>query len=161
MELVRISNRSEKITANFNVLEFWRKSKPQVEYDFPKCFFGAGQILHDYYHCTVDVTCAKSDTYNFGYHRLGRATDYLPTERRTEILADFKNECLNWINGKGSKLIESLRSIGINGFGIEGNCIHLDNRESNTSRVDKYGKYIVFEFKFAPDGKTFLINKSL
>ena len=41
----------------------------------------------------------------------------------------------------------SLRAVGVEGFGIESGCIHLDYRGGkNCAYSDNFGRYIVFEW---------------
>ena len=52
---------------------------------------------------------------------------------------------------KKSQLIKDLRSVGVQGLGLEPTCIHLDWRnDTNCADTDEFGKYIVFEW----DGKS-------
>lgn len=151
MEMIQVTNRKEYITPNFSVDEFWKAANPDQDFEFPKAFFLAAQILRDYVGEAVIVTSTYRANGRTGFHGKKRAIDFVDKFGGIDLIAEFKQECLHYINdisGNGSKLIENLRQVGINGFGVENVCIHLDIRPNkNCNRKDRYGYYMIFEYK--------------
>ena len=72
--------------------------------------------------------------------------DFYELKRLAQTSEFYDNDYLAQVYG--SKLIEDLRTVGVQGFGIEsGNCIHLDYRCGEICPdKDKYGVYIVFSW---------------
>lgn len=156
MKTTHISFRNEQITPNFNIYEFYVAANPDQEFDIHTVLIVAAQLIRDWvgFACTVTSTYRPNDT--FGFHRYGKAIDIISNvqihgkpavKTPAEILLSFKQECLKYINDEDSILIEDLRKIGITGFGVEANCIHLDCRDNIFNHSDKYGGYEVFEFR--------------
>lgn len=152
MEYIKITNTDQQLTPNFNMKEFWDcKFSRHNNFEIPKCLVTAQQILRDFYNCGVLITsCSRPDD-TFGFHRYLNGTgaiDSIPLINTIDNINKFKQECLNYQDGVGSKLIEDLRTVGVQGFGIEsGNCIHLDYRCGEICPdKDKYGVYIVFSW---------------
>jgi len=156
---MKIINSNEKVSNNFTMLEFYRASSPVHEFDFPKCLIESAQILRDWFEKEIIITSTSKPSDTFGFHRVNKAIDFISIKDKNKLLSNFKTECENYATGKGSVLIDKLRSIGVTGFGIENVCIHLDCRDNSTNKTDKYGSYMIFIFEMK-DGKI-LINKSL
>lgn len=171
METKKVIFSTEQVAKNFQLWEFFIASNPNHEFNIPVPLIEAAQIIRDWvgFQTKIQSTSRPNDP-PFGQHRFDKAIDLVTpyvihgaTAPKTpeQIFAAFKTECLNYIAGKGSSLIESLRKIGINGLGVECNCIHLDIRPDNPyNRKDAYGSYCVFEFKMDMNGKI-LINRAL
>ena len=148
---------TEQVTKNFQLYEFFIASRPQHTFIFPVALMQAAQIIRDWVGFETDVTSTSRPADPFGYHRYDAALDLCtpyvihgvkPSKTPEQILEAFKTECMNYINGKGSQLIDKLRKAGVNGFGVECGCIHMDVRPDHPlNRKDSYGTYCVFEFK--------------
>jgi hypothetical protein len=126
--------------------EFWVvKYGGHVDFDCPDELINGMQKLRDFFGA-MKITSTIRPRDKFGYHRTGNAIDSIPLKNTLANIKQFETECRNYINGKGSVLIESMREVGVQGFGIEsGNCIHIDFRNGkNCSRSDKYGRFIIF-----------------
>ena len=92
----------------------------------------------------------KGKEYKAGLSIRSGSIDVTATKKadKVKLITNYNNELLNYLSGKGSKVIEDLRQVGITGFGIEDTCIHFDIRgESVCNRRDKFGKYLVFKFR--------------
>ena len=148
METIRIKNSDEKVSPNFFMKEYYNpRFGGGLEFNIPVCFIEASEILREYFECPVIITSTIRPNDKFGYHRSGRAVDYITT--KNDSISLFKQQCLAYQNLEGSSLISYLREVGINSFGIENGCIHLDKRNSNTCDTDEYGKYIVWSWTSA------------
>jgi hypothetical protein len=149
METITIKNSTDKITPNFIFSEYFNASHVNKDYDICKPLVDAMQILREHYNQSWMITSTYRPTDNFGFHKIHPcgAIDSVPSnpQNRESALADFKQECQNYVDSKGSELIEKLRKVGITGFGIENTCIHLDCRPSGTRR-DSLGTFTVFIF---------------
>ena len=167
METIIIDFKNTQLEKNFSEYEFYVAAKPNHVFKFPKALVHAAQIVRDWVGFQTNVTSTSRPADTFGYHRYDSAIDLCAPytihggaspKSPEQVLADFKNECLNYIAGNGSALIESLRKIGVNGFGVECGCIHLDIRpDSPYNRKDAYGTYCVFEFKCHYDASAKMI----
>jgi hypothetical protein len=159
-----------KASNDFFIGEYWKN----VDFDLPDPLILAGQILRDFFKIPLTVTNTFPDHQKFGYHRLQKACDWISTSQTLEkaFIEQYELELLNYINGKGSELIEKLRQVGINGFGYESMCIHLDTRpqgydpiyKTSTNHTDKYGGFTAFAFSchYASDGSMIIdINKAI
>ena len=144
---MRITNSKEQLTANFVMAEFWAvKYGGHVDFDCPDELINGMQKLRDFFG-VMKITSTIRPVSKSGYHINGNAVDSIPLINTVANIALFRKECLSYINGKGSMLIESMRSVGVQGFGIESGCIHIDYRGGkNCNRSDKYGRFIVFEW---------------
>lgn len=170
MEKIYIDFKNEQLTKNFNMYEFYVAANPDHAFVFPKPLIEAAQIIRDWTGFQTNVTSTSRPSDTFGFHRVDCALDLCtpysihgaaPPQSPGQVLAAFKIECLNYIAGAGSELIESLRKVGVKGFGVECGCIHLDIRPDNPyNRKDAYGTYCVFEFKMDKFGNI-LINRTL
>lgn len=150
MKTIRIKDIDAPIKDGFNFTyrEFYHpKFAKDIEFDIPECLVDAQQILRSFYgRIQITSTIRPKDT--FGYHRFGWAVDCVPIDDIKGI-DKFILECKKYQSSGNSQLIEKLRSVGVQGFGIEaGNCIHLDWRDGkNVYDIDQWGKYIVFEWR--------------
>lgn len=142
MQKVRITNSKDKLTANFTMTEFWAvRYGGHVDFDCPKCLIDAVQILRDWYGSPILITSTIRNYQKQGYHTNGNAIDCIPLK---DSIDRFRKESYNH---KSSDLIKKLRAAGVEGFGIESGCIHLDYRGGkNCASVDEFGRYIVFEW---------------
>ena len=141
-----------RIMPDFWVGEFWKN----VDFDMPYPLAKGAQIIREFFNIPMTITNTYPDGQIFGYHRLKKAIDITAANvsLRQQIIDKYNAELDNYINGKGSVLIDNLRAAGITGFGRENVCIHIDVRpegidpEYGTScnRSDKYGKYTAFSF---------------
>lgn len=148
MNTIRIKNENKQLTQHFNMIEYYSPKFPKnVEFDMPECFLEASEILREYFDCPIIITSTYRPADKFGYHRFGRAVDYITT--KNDSISIFKLECMKYQNLESSELISNLRKSGINSFGIENGCIHLDQRTSNTCDTDEYGNYIVWSWTSA------------
>lgn len=158
MEKILIYNSSEYLTNDFQYSEFFNpKYGGDIDFNIPKCLVDGAQIIRDFFGKTL-ITSTIRPKDKFGYHQSGNAIDLLPLENTLQNIKIFGEECLKYQENKDSELIKKLRSVGVEGFGIEANnCIHLDYRkEVNCASKDEFGKYIVFSW-FAdgtPTGKS-------
>lgn len=142
---MKIKNENKQLTNHFNMLEYYHPKFPtNTEFELPDCFLEASEILREFFDCPVIITSTVRPSDSYGYHKSGRAVDYITT--KNDSISIFKKECLKYQNLEGSELILKLRSVGITSFGIENSCIHIDNRSSNTCDTDEYGKYIVWSW---------------
>lgn len=159
-----------KASNDFFIGEYWKN----VDFDLPDALIKAGQILRDWAGIPLTVTNTYPDGQNFGYHRLMKATDWIASDviQKQSLINKYEAELINYINGKESELIEELRQVGINGFGYESMCIHLDTRpqgydptyKTSTNHTDKYGGFTAFAFSchYASDGSMIIdINKAI
>jgi hypothetical protein len=166
MKTITIKNSTDKITPNFVFAEYYNASHVNKDYDIDKPLVDAMQVIREHYNQSWMVTSTYRPSDQFGFHKIHPcgAIDSIPSNpaNRASTLADFKQECINYIDSKGSELIEKLRAIGITGFGIEGTCIHLDCRPNGTRR-DSLGSFTIFIFKcHYVDGKMIVDeNKAL
>ena len=142
MQKVRITNSKEQLTANFTMSEFWAvRYGGHVDFDIPKCLIDAVQILRDWYGSPILITSTIRNYQKQGYHTNGNAMDCIPLKSDIEL---FRKEAYNH---KKSELIKQLRAVGVEGFGIESGCIHLDYRGGkNCAYSDNFGRYIIFEW---------------
>lgn len=131
--------------------EFWSpRFGKQVDFEIPKCLIDGAQILRDFFGGMI-VTSTIRPSDKFGYHKNGNAADFIPSNDAYTNIKKFEDECVRYQKDKGSELIKKLRSVGVEGFGIEGYCIHLDYRGGyGCPSKDEHGKYIVF--KWVKDG---------
>ena len=167
MEYIDITNSNTQLTPNFKMNEFWHTKFPRdIDFSIPKCLVDAQQILRNFYGCGVLITSCIRKNDSFGFHRYLNGTgaiDSIPLVDTVANIDKFRVECLNYQSHVGSKLIEDLRAVGVQGFLMEGgNCIHLDFRkDNNCADVDKYGKYIVCGWKAdgTPYGKSVVYYK--
>jgi hypothetical protein len=150
---VRITNDWVNLaSASFYVAEYWHG----VDFDLPDSLIQAGQILRDWAGVKMTATNSYPDGNSFGYHRLMKASDWDATNvnDRQPLIEKYNQELANYISGKGSDLIDKLRSVGITGLGRETQCIHLDVRptpfdatyNAYSNHKDKYGDYTCFAF---------------
>jgi len=154
MELIRITNSSNYVIPNghFRYLEYFhpRIAPNDIEFEMPKALADGMEVLRGWYNIPMDITSTIRPNDPIGsFHHIGYAVDSVPTDPsiRLHIINDFMQECIKYQNLQGSTLVDNLRSVGVVGYGLEGNnCIHIDTRQSNTCDVDKYGHYIVFEW---------------
>lgn len=142
MQKVRITNSKEPLTVIFTMAEFWNvRYGGHVDFDCPKCLIDAVQILRDWYGSAILITSTIRPYAKQGYHTDGNAIDCIPLK---DSIDKFRTEAYKH---KKSELIKKLRSVGVEGFGIESGCIHLDYRKGvNCASMDEFGKYIVFEW---------------
>lgn len=172
MDKVKITAEHKQLlpsVKNFDSYEFYIAANPDHEWDCPVALILAAQIIRNWVGFSVHATSTSRPNDTFGFHRTDQAIDLLsasvihgdlPPKTPAHILADFKEECLSYISGTGSELIENLRKVGITGFGIEQVCIHLDCRDNTFNHKDIYGQYMVFEYKQDAAGKI-LINRGV
>ncbi|MEI6887524.1 MAG: hypothetical protein WCK31_04795 [bacterium] len=172
MEKVKITAEHKQLlpsVENFDSYEFYIAANPDHEFDCPVALIVAAQIIRNWVGFSVSITSTSRPHDTFGFHRTDEAIDLLsastihgepPPKEPAEVLEEFKEECLSYISGTGSKLIEDLRKAGVTGFGVEQVCIHLDCRTNSFGRRDAYGQYMVFEYKQDKNGKI-LVNKAL
>ena len=152
MEKIRIVNCLDTLNdcKSFTHVELYNAAHPSQEFDIYVNILKGLQILRDWYGDKLTVTCTYTPNASFGYHRYAKAIDVTATKKadKVKLITNYNNELLNYLSGKGSKVIEDLRQVGITGFGIEDTCIHFDIRgESVCNRRDKFGKYLVFKFR--------------
>jgi hypothetical protein len=145
-----------QLTPDFQSWEFYLAANPDQEFEIPNALILGSQVLREWVGFQVTISSTKRTKDPWGPHLEGKACDYItydyihgkPAPKKfSEILKEFRIECLNYIHGKGSELIDKLRSVGIDGFGIEPNCIHFDCNYKVGGRKDKYGNYRMFIFK--------------
>jgi hypothetical protein len=158
MNTIKIINLKEEIKPgyNFKISEFYFG----LEFDIPECLVDAMQILRNWFNVEWKITSTIRKTDTFGFHKTGNAIDSIPENKDISIINEFSKQCHNYQQNKENTLIEELRKVGINGFGIENNCIHLDFRPiKNCNDTDKYGNYCVFmwEKDGTPNGKSTII----
>lgn len=156
MNKVFITNKNEFVGKYFTFLEFWKPAKH--DFYFPESLIKAADILRLYFLVPIIITSTSRPNDTFGFHRYDMACDFISNKKNIQEL--FKIEVLKWIGGSPSDLIMKLREVGITGFGVEFNCIHLDVRTDHVSRTDQYGKYMAFEYKQDANGNI-LVNKAL
>lgn len=146
---MRITDSKENIKGlDFSPYEFFKVSRGG-EFDLPDALIMAQQWLRNYFQQAWSITSTYRPDDTFGFHRYGCAVDSVPlaASNRHICLDHFKEECINYVNGNESELISNLRKIGVNGFGVEGTCIHLDIRpEKDCAYKDNKGSYIVFTY---------------
>ena len=150
METIHISNTTDPLSENFNMQEIYSPTltKPCVEFDLPKCLLDTVQHLRTAWGVPINVTSAIRPGDTFGFHRTGQALDFITYDDPLGYIAKWKTMCMNY---KTSALFKELRALGLNGFGIEGGCIHIDYRpDANCTLEDEYGKYCIFFWE--PDG---------
>ena len=150
MKYIEITNSDEQLRPHFKMSEFWNsKFSRHSDFNIPECLVDAQEIMRSFFNCPIIITsCSRPDD-KFGFHRYLNETgaiDSVPS--KSEYIATFRDECMKYQDGRGSTLIENLRKIGVEGFGIEsGNCIHLDFRNGTVCLdKDKYGTYTVFSW---------------
>jgi hypothetical protein len=146
METIKIINSTLPVSDNFSFLEYFDTtvSHTKLEFDIPTALIKGIQYLRDFYNIPFQITSAYRPNDSFGFHRLGCAVDTIPSDAQQslDILAKFKEECLNY---KNSALIKGMRSKGVSGFGIESYCIHIDVRpDSDCTLEDDNGKFCIF-----------------
>ena len=171
-ETIHITDTNQQLTTNFQSWEFYKAAHPPQEFECPLPLVMAAQILRDWlgFPVIVSSTYRPNDPYGKGsshdkgvaidfYTRAMIHGDYAPLSP-SQVIEKYNQEVLNYLAGKGSKIIENLREAGIDGFGIEGGCIHMDcfgyGAGKRINHVDKYGNYSAFEWR--QGGK---INRSL
>lgn len=169
-----ISGLNIQLRKNFNMQEFF---KPKLtgggghgmEFDIPEVLLDGMQFISDTWmpEGGICITSVYRPNDKFGYHRFGKAGDFVTYKDPMKWIDKWKEECLNH---RDSYLIRGLRQIGITGFGVEKNCSHIDAGGRNSSTlypVDEFGQYCVFTWcparteeekeKF-PNGLSKLIN---
>jgi hypothetical protein len=156
MERINISFSNQKLSENFSMAEFYLAANPDQEFSMAKPLVDAAQIIRDWVGFQTKVTSTFRPNDSFGFHKTGDAIDLCtpyaihggkPPKYPEDVISAFKVECMNYINGFGSKLISNLRKTGVTCFGIECNCIHLDCGKRNNKRFDVYGGYTIFIFR--------------
>lgn len=142
MQKIRIKNSNVFIKPDFRMSEFWNvKYGGKQDFDIPKCLVDGVQILRDFYGSKIKITSTIRPGAKQGYHVDGSAIDCIPLQ---DSIERFRQEAYNF---KDSELIKKLRAVGVEGFGIESGCIHLDYRKGiNCNRSDEFGRFIVFEW---------------
>jgi hypothetical protein len=169
METIKITNTNNQLTAHFNEQEFYLASRnPNQEFDTPAIFPQAAEILRDWdnkdnsdSYAGMKLTSTMRSDDPPGYpHSEGLAFDTISLENNTAYLANFKQECENYINGKGSELIDKLRAIGVDGFGIEEFCVHIDAGFIEGNRSDEYGKYRIFVFTYHIENGKMVVDQN-
>jgi len=144
MELINISNTQENLSENFTMQEFFAPTltKPGKEFNIPKCLIDSIQHLRTSWNIPIEITSVYRPADTFGYHMSGNAVDFITYNEPLGYIDKFKTMC---INHKTSQLFKELRALGLNGFGIEGSCIHIDFRPDNNCNLsDEYGKFCIF-----------------
>ena len=162
MDKLHIINSNQEVATNFLMDEFWLASRnPQQDFDTPSIFPQAAQILRDWSNGALRITSTLRTDDPPGYpHSLGLAFDTISLKDNTAYLANFKQECDNYINGKGSTLISNLRAIGVDGFGIEEFCVHIDAGFIEGNRSDEYGKYRIFVFTYHIENGKMVVDQN-
>ena len=154
-QLIRIT--AEKLTRNFTHKE-WSLAKysDKTSYEAPTALIYAVQAIRDWFQGKVLITSTLRKSDKFGFHRLGLAVDLVPSNECLYTMNDYFDELFKYQNEGKSDIIEELRSLGVNGFGIErGNCIHLDVRPKiNSPSGDEWGNYCVFSWWLDKNGKS-------
>ena len=151
---VHISGVGTQLRHNINMDELF---KPKLtggggwgcEWDCPEILLDGLQFFSDLWHPVggICVTSSYRPYDKSGFHRYGKAIDFVTYNEPLNYIENFKIECLNH---RDSALIKGLRKIGIAGFGIEDKCIHIDtgNRvHSDLYPKDEYGEYCVFTWR--------------
>ena len=161
MKTTHISNQRTKVSRDFAMSEFYFGANPLQEWDCPQPLIDAAQVIRDWIGVPLIVssTYRNPDKYGRGSaHEKGLAVDMY--SKQVDVVSKYNDEITSYLNGTGSRLIEDLRAVGIDGFGIEGGCIHLDCGGYGLTRryvnIDKYGKWSCFIWNPAKG-----INKSL
>jgi hypothetical protein len=157
METIRIINGSkDKLSENLTMQEVWNSTNPKKEWNCPVALIKAFQIYRDWIGAPVicSSTCRNPDPYGRGSaHEEEDAIDMY--SRVVDMITPYNTELINYTEGRGSELIEKLRAVGIDGFGIEKNCIHNETnaygerhgrggRKGQFLHTDKYGTYTCF-----------------
>jgi len=148
MKIIKIINSDLKVSDNFTFKEYFHTilSPQDLEFDIPNPLIRGMQFLRDYWKEALEITSAYRPDDKYGFHKIGHAVDSVPVDskHRLDRIADFKEECVNY---KKSPLIAGLRARGLNGFGVEMYCVHLDVRPDNNCHLtDDYGKFCIFEW---------------
>ena len=161
MKTLKVINSDLNISENFKFSEYFNPtvSHTKLEFDIPECLIRGMQYMRDYFKIPLEITSVFRPTDHFGFHQTGHAVDSVPSDRKLalSILDKFKEECINY---KNSPLIKGLRLKGVNGFGIESYCIHLDYRpDINCTLADDNGKFCIFfwENDGSSNGKSTLV----
>jgi len=154
METIKIINSSDYASEHFRFSEWFATSlsPTRKEFECPKCLIQSAEILRAFFNENWLITSAYRPNDTFGFHRTGNAFDSVPFTpfNRIRIINKFHDECIKYQQDETSQLIRDLRSVGVQGIGVEPTCVHLDYRNNeNCVDTDKYGKYIVFRW----DGK--------
>jgi hypothetical protein len=164
METIHITNSKEKVSDHFTMYEYWKPFfGSKGDFHTPKALINGIEFLRVWFDFPMIITSVYRPSGKlYDVHSDGLAADVNPIDSKLKVqmLDTFKTECLNYINQKGSTLIDGLRNIGITGFGIEGKCIHLDCRNYKMNRADAYGQYQIFQYEVDKDGIV-IVNKSL
>ncbi len=148
----------QKITENFNTSEWFTNHKlnPDTQ-EVSKSLIETLQVFRDYFGVPIRIASAyRSRPYQkfIAKHNIFAAAN---SPHSYKIAVDFKFLKDNTANvqkfheeveNKG-KLWHILRKLGIGGFGLYDNFIHIDERPKNgfgnTSFTDKYGRYRIWD----------------
>ena len=151
MKTIRIENgKTVQLSKNLTMQEVWNSTNPQQEWGCPQALIDAFQIIRDWIDKPLicSSTYRNPDRYGRGSsHEEGNAIDMY--SKVVDVVTLYNLEVENYVAGRGSELIDKLRSVGIDGFGIEKHCIHLETggygvRKGRKIHTDKYGKYTGF-----------------
>jgi hypothetical protein len=139
------STKTCPLAKDYKIKEFWKG----IDFELPDPIILGAQVLRDYTKRPMDCTNTYPDGQKFGYHRLKMAGDFCPSyqDEKLPFIRNYNIELLRYYRGEGSLLIESLRKVGINGFGKEKVTVHIDSRpQSVCNLTDKYGQFLIFIF---------------
>ena len=144
MDKIHISKEKKSLTKNFNSSEFYFG----LDFDLPKSLVDGAQFLREYFNKPIKITSTFRPKDLFGFHRYGEAIDLIWFDDNYNKFNIFKNECKNH---KTSEMFKGLRKCGIDGFGLENSCIHLDIRPDLYCHLtDEIGKYCIFTWVSTP-----------
>lgn len=151
MEKVHIKNGDpDNLTKNLSMQEVWNSTNPRQEWDCPVALINAFQILRDWINDKLicSSTYRNPDAYGRGSaHEAGLAIDCY--SKVVDIVSIYNFELTDYLAGNGSALIEKLREAGIDGFGREKNCIHIETggygvQHKRKLHTDKWGTFTAF-----------------
>jgi hypothetical protein len=153
METIRIVNGSkDKLSENLTMQEVYNSTDPDQEWDCPVALIKAFQIIRDW--IGKPLICSSTyrhpDKYGtWSAHDKGLAIDMY--SKAIDVISLYNAEITKYLKGEKSELIENLRQAGIDGFGIEGGCIHLDcggyGIGKRITHTDAWGQWTAFEWR--------------
>ena len=75
MDTIRIKDTLDDLSANFGMQEFYSPvlTKPNLEFDLPKCLLDTVQHLRDTWGVPIEITSVYRPNDTFGFHKTGQA----------------------------------------------------------------------------------------
>jgi hypothetical protein len=143
-----IEYKKTQLTKNFQTWEFFFPDYSAAYKIAAKPFYLPGnlvqacQLIRGYYGKPVFITSTYRPHVSQLQHYIKKAVDLTFGKDKTQ-LDQMLNSFL--INRNSDSLFAQLRSIGITGFGLESNHLHIDVRSAKFNNTDKFGNYCLFQ----------------